>query len=1171
MEKKLFVLVVTLVTIFASVTVPQNIEVEASGDYGDPDLDHDYIYNKIVNLSRIITYEKFQPKGRWFGEPGENKSAQRIEGWMNDIGLDCVHNETIDACWNQADEGDGNSLYIGPLNQLRQMQDDFYVNISVWEGNTLVEYKNLSFGESFPFFTFSGGDYRIDQGKKRLYEDFWPGRPGFELCDIHWLNGWKHIGRIDEQFGGGKWAKGLMGLPNYRGYIAIDNSTDTHPQIPPGYDHLDWLVLISKPGYYVNKTIGDWIRDRLYEKEGGVLKYKLYVDYCTHWEKVDVTSYNVIGQINGTDTGNVSIIGAHYDCMWNGGAIDEAAETVLVLGIAKLIKDRELESKLKHTVKFIAFGGEEIMMRGARDYVKDNIIDETGPQENVIYVINPGNFGHYNRSGYDYDNNLKLMDFTLASFNESMSNLAKNITDALDYSSRTDVQQKRRIKTVPEIGLPPEDSMIFGLPNKDYADTCIEFHRFPYSQYHRDGLDHTKGDTIENLDNLTFHVESEAVASVALHLLLDHNFSFVNCSNSTFDSNNDGKFDSVTLYFNGTSDTNVSLFGNITGCLYNITTGDPVSKLNASGLIPFITGNNTAGHINVTLINATDAIYDDYTAKLVLKDVFENVHDECNQIVNVSPYGSPIADFSWQVGVPPPKNITFTDESLPSYNGTITSWNWSFGDGNYSTDQNPNHTYEYAGLYDVTLTIEDSNNLTANVTKTVAVFDLCADVSFNKSKNIEKIGKNVRFDSTSSDPDGTITNTKWYFGDGTTGTGTYINHSYSNGGRYTITLEVTDNDGATNSTTDTILIANEFADDNFPEEDPDDGNWTTIQAAVNNASDGNVIYVFNGDYNNITVDKEVSLYGEGNVIITGQQTAVDVQCDNVTFEGFKVENSVTGIRLSRLSNTTVTNCSVQNCTTGLKLESEADNNIISDCDFINNTYGILLTDSDENFIGSPDTIMDPVWNNCNFSLNRYGVYLSNSNNNIIFGCDINALNADPFSMELTSGIYIDNSNDNYIFCCDIYDANNYGIYMSGSSENRVRYNIIRDNDKGIYLSGSSDNNFIKNNISDNTKSGINILTVSCSSNSIYFNDFIDNGGILYPQASDSGTGNRWNSTGTNTFLYNTPGEGNNWSDYTGSDSDGDGIGDTAYSIAGTANAVDSYPVMEEYGWVYQWF
>jgi PKD repeat protein len=48
-----------------------------------------------------------------------------------------------------------------------------------------------------------------------------------------------------------------------------------------------------------------------------------------------------------------------------------------------------------------------------------------------------------------------------------------------------------------------------------------------------------------------------------------------------------------------------------------------------------------------------------------------------------------------------PLNVNFTDEST----GTVTSWNWKFGDGSGSDQQNPSHIYNYPGIYTVSLTV----------------------------------------------------------------------------------------------------------------------------------------------------------------------------------------------------------------------------------------------------------------------------------------------------------------------------------------------------------------------------------------------------------------------------------------------------------------------------------
>src|SRR5256712_8632409 len=63
------------------------------------------------------------------------------------------------------------------------------------------------------------------------------------------------------------------------------------------------------------------------------------------------------------------------------------------------------------------------------------------------------------------------------------------------------------------------------------------------------------------------------------------------------------------------------------------------------------------------------------------------------------------------------------------------------------------------------------------------------------------------FTSSSSDPDGSISAYSWTFGDGATSTAQNPSHTYAGGGTYTVTLKVTDNQGATGTTSHSVTVS----------------------------------------------------------------------------------------------------------------------------------------------------------------------------------------------------------------------------------------------------------------------------------------------------------------------------------------------------------------------------
>ncbi len=77
----------------------------------------------------------------------------------------------------------------------------------------------------------------------------------------------------------------------------------------------------------------------------------------------------------------------------------------------------------------------------------------------------------------------------------------------------------------------------------------------------------------------------------------------------------------------------------------------------------------------------------------------------------------PVADFSFTADN---LDVSFTDGSSDP-DGNIASWNWDFGDGSTSTDQNPGHAYSSPGSYTVKLTVTDNEGASSAVSKTVTV------------------------------------------------------------------------------------------------------------------------------------------------------------------------------------------------------------------------------------------------------------------------------------------------------------------------------------------------------------------------------------------------------------------------------------------------------------------
>ena len=137
--------------------------------------------------------------------------------------------------------------------------------------------------------------------------------------------------------------------------------------------------------------------------------------------------------------------------------------------------------------------------------------------------------------------------------------------------------------------------------------------------------------------------------------------------------------------------------------------------------------------------------------------------------------------------------------------GSIVGYSWTFGDSSTGSGVSPSHTYGTAGARTVTLTVTDNQGATGAVSAQVVAGQTNIAPTADFSGRCD--GLSCSFDgSTSSDPDGTVTGYAWDFGDGATGTGPTPPHAYAAAGSYSVSLVVTDNNGATGSTSNTQSV-----------------------------------------------------------------------------------------------------------------------------------------------------------------------------------------------------------------------------------------------------------------------------------------------------------------------------------------------------------------------------
>lgn len=386
---------------------------------------------------------------------------------------------------------------------------------------------------------------------------------------------------------------------------------------------------------------------------------------------------------------------------------------------------------------------------------------------------------------------------------------------------------------------------------------------------------------------------------------------------------------------------------------------------------------------------------------------------------------------------------------------------------------------------------------------------------------------------------------------------------------------------------------------------------SNIQTAIDSAGAGDIIVVSAEEANSFVVDRPVTIEGNGKTALSAamQKPAIKITSDGVTISGFHIKgmgkDTTAKFNYYMQNPTAAANARLDDPNSAIVIKG--DDVSIKNCSI----FGAQTAVYAENIIGL--LLLNMSMDSCDT-----GASILKSKDILVSGCTMTNCKKYALDVENSSGValnnnsIVNNTNGGILLKasedCTVFDnsltKNTFGLSLWDASFNQVRRNRVDHNYYGILITAQSNyNNITDNQAKDNKNNDIttgfgigislqenssynmlirntatgnfNGLEVSkgCQFNAVYGNNASENkhGIRLNENRNNLIMGNNFVRNEINAYenasqnTWNNTTFGNYYSDYSGKDRDGDGIGDDAYSLPGPdSQSFDYRPLIMQY-------